>query len=131
MQFSIILDTYTLDLLPELLETQNSNNVQDRVYLNIKNFTDSINAKDYRYAYNKLSPGFKSNNFPTLQSFENYIISTWYSRNNIKHVNYSEEGGLHLYDIKFENAENGLETVTRTIIMQIQEGTDFVLSFNI
>jgi len=131
MQYSLIADTYTLDL-PEFLEKYNSTSAQGKVALNMQKFVSSINDGDYQYAYSKLSEGFIKNYFPTVQSFERYIKDTLYSKNKVEYIKYSEESGLYTYDIRFVNAENEAdEGVERTIIMQLKEGTDFVLSFNI
>jgi len=131
MEYSLILDTYTLDL-PEFLEKYNSTNPQGMVALNIQKFIDSINNKDYKYAYSKLAEGFKNSNFSTLQSFERYIKSNIYEKNKIEYLDFKEEGSVYTYKIIFSDANSeNTPTKTKTIIMQLQEGTGFVLSFDV
>lgn len=131
MQYSLILDTYTIDL-PEFLEKYNSTNVQGKVALNIQKFTDSINNKDYKYAYSKLAPGFKSKYFSTLQSFENYMKKHIYEDNKISYSEFKEEGNAYTYKVYFRNNKNSnAKAIEKTFIMQLQNGTEFILSFNV
>jgi len=134
MNFSVILDTYTVDL-PQFLEKYNSTSTQGRVMMNIQKFVDSINAKDYKYAYEKLADSFKNNYFSTVQSFEGYMTRTLYNSNHIEYIKYSEEAGLSTYTVRFSDAENGTDGdnafIEKVIIMQLREGTDFALSFNV
>lgn len=131
MQYDIILDTYTLDL-PEFLTKYNQTNNQGKVALNIQKFVDSINAKDYNYAYSKLADGFKNTNFPSLESFENYIKGTLYNKNEVEYMMFSEEADLYTYKISIMNAEETSgKPMEKTIIMKLGEGTEFVLSFDV
>lgn len=132
MEYSLILDTYTLDL-PVFTQNYNETDAQGKVALNIRKFVDSINAKDYKYAYSKLADGFKNTNFSNLQSFETYIKNTLYNKNKIEYVIFGEEAGLYTYKIRLIDKESldGTNIVEKTIIMSLGEGTDFTLSFDI
>lgn len=128
--FKIILDTYTIDL-PEFLEKYNSTNAQGKVGLNIQKFMDAINADDYNYAYNCLSTGFKTNYFKTVQDFEKYIESTLYAKNEVSYESFEEQSGLYKYKVKITNKENEAESITKTFIVKLNDGTDFEMSFNV
>jgi hypothetical protein len=132
MEYSLILDTYTLDL-PVFTQNYNEADSQGKVALNIQKFVDSINVKDYKYAYSKLADGFESTNFSNLQSFETYVKNTLYNKNKVEYVIFDEEAGLYTYKIRLVNkeSEEGTNVVEKTIIMSLGEGTDFTLSFNI
>lgn len=130
MDYSIILDTYTLDL-PEFLEKYNSTNEQGKVVLNIQKFIDAINSYDYNYAYNYLSTGFKTNYFKTVQDFEKYIESTLYAKNEVSYESFEEQSGLYKYKVKITNKENQTESTTKTFIVKLNDGTDFEMSFNV
>lgn len=130
MDYSIILDTYTLEL-PEFTEKYNSSNEQGKCALDIQKFMDAINSYDYNYAYNCLSEGFKTNYFKTVQDFEKYIESTLYSKNQISYENFEEQSGLYKYKVKIANKENDQESITKTFIVKLNDGTDFEMSFNI
>lgn len=130
MDYSIMLDTYTLDL-PEFLEKYNSTNEQGKVVLNIQKFIDAINSYDYNYAYNCLSTGFKTNYFKTVQDFEKYIESTLYAKNEVSYESFEEQSGLYKYKVKITNKENQTESTTKTFIVKLNDGTDFEMSFNV
>ena len=129
--YSIILDTYTIDLL-EFLEKYNSTTDQGKVVLNINKFMLALNDGDYQYAYNKLADGFKANNFPTLASFEEYVKNNFFAKNKFDYKKFGKEGEkYYTYSIDITDMSGTLEnTINKTFIMQLGEGTDFKLSFN-
>lgn len=129
-EFKLILDTYTLEL-PEFLEKYNSTNAQGKVILNIQKFMDAINSYDYSYAYNCLSNGFKTNYFKTEQQFEEYIKTNFYKKNNVSYESFEEQSGLYKYKVKITNKENEAESITKTFIVKLNDGTNFEMSFNI
>lgn len=51
MNFTVILDTYTIDL-PEFTEKYTKASDEEKVLLNIQKGFTAINDKDYRYVYN-------------------------------------------------------------------------------
>lgn len=136
MNCSFILDTYTIDL-PEFIEKYNSTTEQGKVALNIQKFTQALNEKDYKYAYNCLSSGFKKNNFNSLEDFENYIQENWFEDFKVEYGEFEESAGIFKYTISMRNKdENALiedadEEITKTIIMKLNEGTDFEMSFDV
>ena len=131
MDYTVILDTYTIDL-PQFTEKYNESTDQEKVLLNIQKVFDAINDGDYRYVYNKLDSTFRQNNFPTETDFENYIKQNFYASNNFEFSNYKSSGNLHIYDISFTDKNNASsEKKTKNFIMQLKEGTDFVMSFNV
>lgn len=129
-EFKLILDTYTLEL-PEFLEKYNSTNEQGKVVLNVQKFMDAINSYDYNYAYNCLSSGFKANYFKTAQDFEKYIESTLYAKNDVSYESFEEQSGLYKYKVKITNKENEAESITKTFILKLNDGTGFEMSFNV
>lgn len=131
MQYKVILDTYTLDL-PEFLEKYNSTNNQGKVALNIQKFMQSIDAKDYSYAYSKLADSFKNNYFKTEEQFKNYIKEHTFEMNNVEYKTYSLQGQNHIYELILTD-KSGNSTVRKNlnIVMQLKEGTDFVMSFEV
>lgn len=130
MNYKVILDTYTLDL-PEFLDKYNSANEQGKCALNIQKFMDAINSYDYNYAYNCLSEGFKTNYFATVQDFKEYIESTLYTKNEVSYESFEEQTGLYKYKVKITNKENDQESITKTFIVKLNDGTDFEMSFNV
>ena len=130
LEYSILLDSYTIDL-PQFTEEYNSADVQGKVNLNIQKFIQAINSKDYNYAYNCLSSGFKDNYFKSVEEFEKYVKENLYNNNNLEFKKFEEESNLYKYTINIINIENSNNIVEKTIIMKLNEGTDFEMSFNV
>ena len=127
MNYTLILDTYTIDL-PEFTEKYEVATTQEKVALNIQKIVEALNSKDYNYVYSKLADEFKNNNFETLEDFEEYAKKTFEVDSQVEFIKYTEANNLYTYKISLKGNN---KNVTKTIIMQLQEGTDFVISFNV
>ena len=131
MDYTVILDTYTINL-PQFLEKYENGNEQVKVGMNIEKFISSINMKDYKYAYSCLADSFKANSYQTQESFEEYVKSNFFEKNKIEYESFSKEGENYIYEIKISDEQGISQDVKNvTIIMQLKEGTDFVMSFSI
>lgn len=130
MDFKVILDTYTIDL-PQFIESYNNANDATKVALNLQKIFNAINDGDYNYVYNKLDNTFKQNNFPTLESFEEYVENNFYTKNTISEGSYRVENNIYAYTLTISNTENNTETMTKDFIVQLGVGTEFVMSFNV
>lgn len=131
MKYTVILDTYTIDL-PQFIEEYNNSDDSNKVLMNLQKIVDALNDGDYIYIYNKLDNTFKQNNFPTQADFEKYAKENFYTNNEVSYSNYRTSGNLHIYDLSFKDKNNaGAQAVTKNFIMQLGEGTDFVMSFNV
>ena len=119
-KYSVVLDTYTIDL-PEFIEKYNSANEKTKVGLNIQKVFDAINNEDYEYVYNKLDNTFKQTNFKTVQEFKNYVIQNFSGK-------CQQQGSLYIFDITITE---GTKQTNKRVIMQLKDGTDFVMSFNV
>ena len=129
--YTIMFDTYTVDL-PEFLDKYNSTNDQGKVALNIQKIIKAINSKDYKYVYNHLSTGFKSNYFNTQETFEKYVTEELYEKNYVGYLEFNSEGNVYTYKIQISDNEEGQgDKIEKTIIMKLNEGTDFEMSFNV
>lgn len=130
MEYTVMLDDYVVNT-SEFLEKYNSTTNQGKVILNIDKFFKAINDKSYYYAYNCLSDGFKNNYFKTLEDFEAYVNQNLYNNCYIQFEEYEEEGTLCKYTINIIDLEQEESVTQKTIIMQLNEGTDFEMSFNV
>jgi len=65
LDYSVILDTYTIDL-PEFTAKYNNSTDEQKVLLNIQKCFEAINQQDYKYVYNKLDETFRNNNFGSI-----------------------------------------------------------------
>lgn len=127
MNYTLILDTYTIDL-PEFIEKYEVATTEEKVALNIQKIVEALNAQDYKYVYNKLANEFKANHFKTYEDFEKYAQNTFDIRNEVTYNKYTETQDLSTYQITLKGKN---KTITKTIVMKLEEGTDFVMSFNV
>lgn len=130
LNYSVILDTYTIDL-PEFIERYDSSANNIKVALNIEKLIEATKMGDYQYVYNKLNESFKANNFDTLEKFENYISERFDATEDIvEYVKYEEVAGVYTYNIEVtDTSEN--ETIDAKIIMDLKDERDFVFSFSV
>lgn len=131
LRYTVILDTYTIDL-PEFTEKYESAKDEEKVLLNIQKCFEAINNKDYNYVYNKLDQTFKNNNFKTLADFEKYMKDNTFNSNTVSSSNGKVQGNTYMYDITIKDSSGkDTNTIKKTFVMQLKEGTDFVMSFGI
>lgn len=130
MQYSVILDTYTVDL-PQFKAKYANSTAEQKVLLNIQKFFEAINTGDYKYAYSKLDQTFKTNNFSTELAFENYVKTNFYAQNKLAAGKADIQNDLYIYQITITDAlGKNTNKITKSFVMQLKEGTDFVMSFS-
>lgn len=131
MQYSLILDTYTIEI-PEFVQKYEASNAQEKVILNIDKFMKGINDKDYKYAYSLLADSFKESNFKTQEEFENYIKTNLFEKNEFEYEKFGDEANTYYtYQIKITDRDKkSNKEVTKTFIILLEDGLDFKLSFN-
>lgn len=127
MDYSLLLDVYTVDL-PEFIEKYNNAITEDKVKLNIEKVVEALNQKDYRYIYERLVEEYKESNFKTYEEFKKYAEKTFDIENEITYNQYTESKDYCTYKITL-NGKN--KTITKTIVMKLEEGTEFIMSFNV
>lgn len=131
MDYTVILDTYTIDL-PEFIEKYEAASNENKVLMNIQRFFDAINDKDYKYAYSKLDATYKNNNFKTQADFENYVKNNFFEQNKLAAGKAEKQGDVYLYNVTISDASGkDSKTITTSFVMQLKEGTDFVMSFGV
>lgn len=129
MKYELILDTYTVDL-PEFLEKYNAASTVDRVGYNIQKVLDAINCKDYEYVYNKLDLEFKAVNYVTIENFEKAIKDNLFERNEVKKVSSFNEGSTYAFKLTITDVKDNTKEQDMIVIMQLGEGTNFIMSFS-
>lgn len=131
MQYDVLLDVYTVDI-PMFIEQYNSATDAEKAALNLQKVFSAINNKDYQYVYNKLDSTFRQNNFQTLADFETYAENTFYDNNSVGYTNYQTSGNLHIFELNITDKSNATSpAITKNFIMQLLDGTDFVMSFSV
>ena len=91
-----------------------------------------LNLKDYESAYKLLDSNFKKNNYPSIEAFKKYVEKNLYGYSKITTVNNSNKtGNYYITSLDLEDGESeNIRKKQITIIMQLLEGTDFVMSFS-
>lgn len=133
MKYTIKLDNYTIKV-DNYEQDYASLSEEEKVQSNVYIFLQMINTKDYKHAYELLDNTFKSNNFDTLEKFKEYVQNNFfnYNLNNYNKIKIQEEGNYYVYDTEIKESSSSVaEKKKLTVIMQLKEGTDFVMSFSV
>ena len=130
MHYTVILDTYTIDL-PEFIEKYDNGNDETKIILNIGKIIEAINNKDYKYVYDKVNKSFKNNNFSNISAFEQFINNNFYNVNEVQNFSYRQEGSVYICTIGLKNLENETEEIKSvTMLVELQDNRNFELSFS-
>ncbi len=128
-QYTVALDNYTIPI-KDFTEEYNSSSEKQKVVLNIKRFFMGIDDKNYGYSYSVLSQAFKSNKYPTKNDFINYAKQTFFTQNEIESITCEKENGVYICKVTLkDNSEAATTQKSLNIIMKLNSGTDFEMSF--
>lgn len=127
MEFSLILDTYTIDL-PEYIEKYNKSQDEQKVAFCIDKFMKNVNDENYTLAYSMLSNGFKNNYFKTQNEFENYAKQYLLGKS-ITFEEIKNEADIYIYKVKL--TKNGQPAQSKNFNVKLGSRTNFELSFNV
>lgn len=128
MNYELTLDTYTI-ASDKFLETYNSSQDQGKVMLNIDKWRMMINNRDYKAAYNVLDETFRNNTFGSLENFENYMRQNYSEHYNVNFDDFSNEGNTYIQKVTLDTISGSENTKEMTIIMRLDEGINFTMSF--
>lgn len=131
MKYSIVMDDYTIED-NEFNEIYDKLSDANKVSVNIQKFIKMLNLKDYESAYKLLDSNFKKNNYPSIEAFKKYVEKNLFDYSKITAVNNSNKtGNYYITSLDLEDGESeNIRKKQITIIMQLLEGTDFVMSFS-
>ncbi len=130
--YKIKLDTYTLTS-EKFITTYNNSDNKDKVMMNIDKFVMMLNSRDYDSAYKLLDESFRNNNFGTEEDFEQYIKNNCPSHYDVEYESFEQKGNdiftqkISLSSINNKNSND----VKLNIVMKLEEGTNYVISFSI
>lgn len=133
MKYSVILDTYTLDDLPEYVERYNKADEQKKTAYCVDRFIKALNDDNYKFAYSLLADSFKQKYFKTYQSFENYAKKNFAGKPKEAFSGFTNEGNVYnTISVTLSKSEDDVtDALTKTFIVKLGEGTKFELSFNV
>lgn len=132
MDCTVTLDTYTLDN-DTFNEKYNSSSTQYKVMMNIDKVRQMMNARDYRTMFNYLDETFRTTYFENDEDkFEKYMRYQFSSHYTFEFGEYSDESGVSIQEVTMKDMnENNNGDIGERFYMQLNEGTDFVMSFNV
>lgn len=131
MQYKVLLDDYTIED-SEIAKNYNKLSDGNKVNANIEKFFKMINLKDYESAYNLLDNEFKKKNYPSLEVFKKYVEKNLFNYSKVTNINSSNKSGnYYITSLDIVNGEKeAIQAKQITVIMQLLEGTNFVMSFS-
>ena len=129
MDYSVVLDVYTTDT-PYFKNMYSRSTDQNKAKLNLEKIQEALNNKDYKYIYSKLNATFKANNFATESQFESYMKDNFFDKNQITYNIVERQGDAWVFNAKLNNA-NGKEQKGINLVVKLNEGTEFEMSFSI
>ena len=131
MNYIVELDDYTLDYQDEeYLNEYNSSTDQYKVANNINKWIKMLNNRDYQAAYNVLDETFRER-FGGEEGFETYMRKAFPLHYEIEYGEFTKESGIYTQKITLTDITGESDSkIIKTILMDLREGTDFVMSFN-
>lgn len=132
MQYTIILDTYTIET-NKFKNTYSSSDNQTKVMINVDKFVKMINNRNYSAVYNLLDDNFKNSMFTTKDEFEKYFRHNYPLHYEVEYFSFEELGNkIFVQKIKFRDITGlNTDTIDFTVIMKLDEDTKFTMSFEI
>lgn len=129
--YFIMLDNYTIET-EEYKEKYNKATSKEKVETNLSKIFKLINEKEYKKIYNYLDQTFKDTYFKTNEEFEKFITDNFFDKNIIQTVKEEKQGNNYILTVNYASNDSiAAENNMIIIIMQLKEGTDFVMSFNV
>lgn len=129
LNYTVVLGNYAIPT-EDFIQTYNESSEVEKVVLNIKRFFMGIDDKNYGYSYSVLSESFKANKYPTKDAFVQYAKQYFFEENEIEYISCEKQNGLYIYKIKIKDATGkNTETKSLNMIVKLNDGTDFEMSF--
>ena len=129
--YSVLLDNYTIKV-DNYSENYSKLSNEEKVRSNVYIFIQMINTKDDTNAYNLLADSFKNNYFKDQKSFEEYMKNNWFSYNLQTNIDIKSEGINYICNVTLRDGAGSASNETnKTIIMQLKDNTDFIMSFTV
>lgn len=131
MMFTVKLDTYTI-MTDKFKNTYNSSTSNKKVMMNIDKWIEMLNNRDYSAAYNLLDKTFRNEKFGSEENFEQYMREKYPLHYKVGYGQFSDENGTFVQEIVLTDiTEEDKSEIQNSIIMQLKENQDFVMSFGV
>ena len=115
----------------EVIELSEKNE-RERMEYYVSKFTEAIETKKYEDAYEMLYDEFKTNYFPTLESFESYVKEKFPTFILIEHTNCERNGDVYvLWTTMSDVLGSSNSAIEMNFVVKENDLNDFVLSFSV
>jgi hypothetical protein len=105
---------------------------RDRMEYYVASFITDIENKEYEDAYDMLYEDFKTNYFPTLASFEEYVKSKFPKNITLTHNNFERNGDVYVMWVTVGDLLGSKDSgVEMNFVVQEYDLNDFALSFSV
>lgn len=131
MNYNVRLDNYTI-ITENYKNKYNKLDNESKAKTNVDMFIKMINSSDYRHAYNKLDETFRNNNFGNVENFESYIKENFFENNYLIVDKIEQKGEYYVVSTTLKSdISSAADSMNKNFIVKLNEGTDFVMSFEI
>lgn len=131
LDYSVRLDNYTI-ITENYKNKYNKLDNESKAKTNVDMFIKMINSGDYQHAYNKLDETFRNNNFGSVDNFENYIKENFFENNYLNVNKIEQKGDYYVLNAALKSDISSVaDTMDKSFVIKLNEGTDFVMSFEI
>ncbi len=131
LKYNILLDTYTL-VSNEFKKKYDEEDNKYRVKLNVDKWIKMLNNRDYKNAYKYLDKTFREDKFPSEEEFEKYMREKFPLHYKLSVGSTEEVNGVYKQSIILEDITGSSdEKIENTIIIQLKDNYEFVMSFGI
>lgn len=134
MDFELELDDYTLrNEDEEYKQEYESLSDRNKVANNANIWIKMLNNRDYKSAFEVLDETFRTTYFQNnVEVFEQIMREKYPGHYEIEFTDYSEETGIPIITFMMTDISGKTSIqIEQNIYMQLKEGTDFVMSFNV
>lgn len=130
LDFTLKLDTYTIPT-EKFITTYQSSDEQNKVMMNIDKWIQMLNNRDYTAAYNLLDETYRNNTFGSEEQFETIMREKLPSHYKAEYSGFSKENKTYIQPITLKDIMGESEdSIQISVIMQLKEELDFVMSFS-
>lgn len=105
---------------------------RDRMEYYVSTFMTEIENENYENAYGMLYEEFKTNYFPTLESFQTYAKTKFPQMVSLNHTNIERSGDIYVLWVELSSSLSSKDSaIEMNFVVKENDLNDFVLSFSV
>lgn len=121
------------DIAKEQLTNLKSMGEEDRMYTYFYQYITMLQGEEYEKAYNVLYEDFKTQYFPTLEEYQNYIQGRYPTFISVKYNGIERQGEYYILTVIIGNAISSQSgtSLQQKFVLHEKDFNDFELSFQV